>query len=246
MKFKTCYKYNSKNKIFEGKEKAFIDPMASKRQGKDVFALPSNCTFQVPLEKKQGNWIYYNEEKNRWDWMLAIENVIVYNKKTQEKTELSSFNKDPVNFTDKKPPSKFHTWDNEKEDWVYTKIKEHIQARIVEINRLVLEKKREVFTYKKYKLCIATDYWLIEGALASLHLSLEDMPYKPLIFFDKNKKKCSLKKEDLKELANVLLNRSVLVEMAGRELIEKLLKLENTKPSYETIKNFEIILKISL
>lgn len=48
------YHYDEKTKEFIYAEKAFLDPLESKVQGKDIFLLPANATFIPPTEVKEG------------------------------------------------------------------------------------------------------------------------------------------------------------------------------------------------
>lgn len=235
-----CYKYSSGTGKYEGEEKAHLDPEASKREGKEIFVLPAYCTFQVPLEKKPGFWVCYKSEKANWELVPAFENVVMWNKQTQtEKLANGLKFRFTAAFTDKKPPSPFHTWSEKKDNWEYTKVKEHIEERTGELKSLVNQKQNEPFIYKNYELCLLTDRWLIEQAMAIDLLSSPEA-YRPVKFVDKDKKRCTLSIEEVKELALELLNRSVKYQMNGRELVEKLLTLKDSKPTYETIKNFDI------
>lgn len=72
------YNYNNDG-IFTGNSKAKLDPRATKRKGKSVYALPANATFKKPPETKEnevsvfvnGEWVikpdfrgqsYYTED----------------------------------------------------------------------------------------------------------------------------------------------------------------------------------------
>ena len=49
------YRFDPKTKEFLGCEKAYLDPLESKKQGKEVYLLPANSTFTEPrLERKYG------------------------------------------------------------------------------------------------------------------------------------------------------------------------------------------------
>ena len=54
---------NTKEFIAEGN--AFKDPKASERLGKDVWLLPANATFDVPLEAKEGYKVVF---ENGWQY----------------------------------------------------------------------------------------------------------------------------------------------------------------------------------
>lgn len=49
-----AYKYHPETKEFLYSEQAFLDPLESKVQGRDVWLAPSHSTFTAPLEPKPG------------------------------------------------------------------------------------------------------------------------------------------------------------------------------------------------
>lgn len=54
-----AYRYNDQ-KIYDGEINCQLDPLETKKQGKDVYLLPANSTFQVPPPEKDGFWIVFN------------------------------------------------------------------------------------------------------------------------------------------------------------------------------------------
>lgn len=48
-----AYRFDDQN-IYIGQEEAFIDPLESKKAGKDIYVLPENCTFAKPFPDKDG------------------------------------------------------------------------------------------------------------------------------------------------------------------------------------------------
>jgi hypothetical protein len=54
------YKYNADTKEVLYSEKAFLDPLESKAQGKPVYLLPADSTFAAPLETKPGFAVVWN------------------------------------------------------------------------------------------------------------------------------------------------------------------------------------------
>lgn len=48
-----AYRYDEQG-IYVGQDEAFIDPLESKIAGQDVFVLPADCTFVVPLADLEG------------------------------------------------------------------------------------------------------------------------------------------------------------------------------------------------
>lgn len=58
------YRYDEKG-LYVGEELAQLDPMATKRLGKEVYLLAANCTFIAPIKEKNKVSIWDNE-KQRW------------------------------------------------------------------------------------------------------------------------------------------------------------------------------------
>ena len=54
------YKYHAETKVYLYSEKAFLDPLESKAQGRDVWLLPANSTFTPPLADKPGYAVCWN------------------------------------------------------------------------------------------------------------------------------------------------------------------------------------------
>ena len=55
-----AYKYDSKSKKYVGEINCQLDPIATKRTGKDVYLLPANATYEIPLEEKDGFYVVWN------------------------------------------------------------------------------------------------------------------------------------------------------------------------------------------
>lgn len=56
-----AYKYDS-DFYYIGEQECQADPIASKREGHNVWLLPANCTWEKPLEEKEGYKIKWNGE----------------------------------------------------------------------------------------------------------------------------------------------------------------------------------------
>lgn len=67
---KIAYRYNSMigNKYI-GEQQCQIDPIASRKAGKEIYLLPGDCTYIKPeLEKKEGSDIVFNTQENKWEY----------------------------------------------------------------------------------------------------------------------------------------------------------------------------------
>ena len=60
-----AYKYDS-DFYYAGQQDCQLDPIATKREGHEVWLLPANCTWEEPLEEKEGYKIKWNGEA--WEY----------------------------------------------------------------------------------------------------------------------------------------------------------------------------------
>lgn len=60
-----AHKYDE-NKYYAGQQDCQLDPVATKREGHEVWLLPANCTWEEPLEEKEGYKIKWNGEA--WEY----------------------------------------------------------------------------------------------------------------------------------------------------------------------------------
>lgn len=95
-----AYRYNEQN-IYIGQEEAFIDPLESKKSGKDIFVLPANCTFIPPQEvEKDGCVQMWNG--SAWEYVENhIGRVGYVDGKPYEVKEYGSL---PAGWSDTPPP----------------------------------------------------------------------------------------------------------------------------------------------
>lgn len=61
------YKYNKDTKEFLYSEEAFLDPLETEQQGKEVYLLPADSTFTAPLGPKDGYAVVWNGEA--WEYI---------------------------------------------------------------------------------------------------------------------------------------------------------------------------------
>ena len=60
------YRYDEETKEYIGVETAFIDPLETELQGKEIYLLPANCTFTKATETKEGYKLKWNGES--WEY----------------------------------------------------------------------------------------------------------------------------------------------------------------------------------
>ena len=61
-----AYRFNPDTLIFEGEQERQIDPVASRRAGKNIYLMPANCTEAKPPAGKDGFDIIFVDGK--WDY----------------------------------------------------------------------------------------------------------------------------------------------------------------------------------
>ena len=54
------YGYDEKTKEYTGTQNAFIDPLETKKQGKNVYLVPANATDKKPLDAKENQAVIFN------------------------------------------------------------------------------------------------------------------------------------------------------------------------------------------
>ena len=54
------YTYDEKTKEYTGTQNAFIDPLETKKQGKNVYLVPANATAKKPLKAKENQAVIFN------------------------------------------------------------------------------------------------------------------------------------------------------------------------------------------
>ena len=54
------YTYDEKTKEYTGTQNAFIDPLETKKRGKNVYLVPANATDKKPLKTKENQAVIFN------------------------------------------------------------------------------------------------------------------------------------------------------------------------------------------
>lgn len=73
MKF---YIYDEKTKEYTGTQNAFIDPLETKKQGKNVYLVPPNATDKKPLKTKENQAVIFNGSE--WEIVADYHNKTYY------------------------------------------------------------------------------------------------------------------------------------------------------------------------
>ena len=70
------YTYDEKTKEYTGTQNAFIDPLETKKQGKDVYLVPANATAKKPLKAKENQAVIFNGSE--WEIIAEYRNKTYY------------------------------------------------------------------------------------------------------------------------------------------------------------------------
>lgn len=70
------YTYDEKTKEYTGTQNAFIDPLETKKQGKNVYLVPANATEKKPLEAKENQAVIFNGSE--WEIIADYRNKTYY------------------------------------------------------------------------------------------------------------------------------------------------------------------------
>ena len=70
------YTYDEKTKEYTGTQNAFIDPLETKKQGKNVYLVPANATDKKPLETKENQAVIFNGSE--WEIIADYRNKTYY------------------------------------------------------------------------------------------------------------------------------------------------------------------------
>ena len=70
------YTYDEKTKEFTGTQNAFIDPLETKKQGKNVYLVPANATDKKPLDVKENQAVIFNGSE--WKIIADYRNKTYY------------------------------------------------------------------------------------------------------------------------------------------------------------------------
>lgn len=70
------YTYDEKTKEFTGTQNGFIDPLETKKQGKNVYLVPPNATDKKPLKTKKNQAVIFNGSE--WEIVADYRNKTYY------------------------------------------------------------------------------------------------------------------------------------------------------------------------
>ena len=78
-----AYSYDE-NKYYAGTQECQLDPLETELAGHDVWLLPANCTWEEPLEEKEGYFVKWNDGKWEYEKIPAKEEPKSYEPTEEE------------------------------------------------------------------------------------------------------------------------------------------------------------------
>jgi len=138
------YHYHPETKEYLGESDAKIDPMATKRVGKDTFILPAYSTFEpIPESIKGTSFIFDN---NKWMIFDDHRGETYYDKTDGHVVEIKILGEEKNESLTLIPkPSELHKWDDNK--WIIDEELKRIsdeENNRIEKEILISEKMREM------------------------------------------------------------------------------------------------------
>ena len=70
------YTYDKKTKEYTGTQNGFIDPLETKKQGKNIYLVPANATDKKPLKTKKNQAVIFNGSE--WEIVADYRNKTYY------------------------------------------------------------------------------------------------------------------------------------------------------------------------
>lgn len=105
--------YNYYKETFEFLNESIADKSPLE---KDVYFIPAYATNKVPLKKKEGFALVFNEENQLWKQIVDYRNKTVYDKNTKEEIIVNYLGELKENHTFKKPNTLFDEFLNN--EWI--------------------------------------------------------------------------------------------------------------------------------
>lgn len=131
------YNYSPVDFTYIDSEEAFESPLE-----KGVFLIPANATDVEPPKTKTNEIAVFDTKKQKWSVTPDYRGT-VYDKQTGEPTEITELGKISEGYTPKAPKSEYDVWNEEKQKWEYSVLKELEEAKkikLAENEDLLIEK----------------------------------------------------------------------------------------------------------
>ena len=140
-----AYKYDTETKEYVGKITAQLDPLESKIQGKEIYLLPANSTFEKPPVTGDKEIVIF--ENNNWIKKADYRDDVFYDTATQERHEIKEIGIIPLeNWTDKAPTDNKAVWNGNNWEIPFAVKKERKTAEIQSKSNTLMAETKKTYT----------------------------------------------------------------------------------------------------
>lgn len=101
-----------------GQSEAAIDPLETERQGRDVYLLPANASFDPPPAAGKGQVAVFNKATGKWRTAPDYRGKIYYDTETGAECAITVAGGEPVSTWTTKAPPPNSVWNAAAGDWV--------------------------------------------------------------------------------------------------------------------------------
>ena len=208
------YKYDKDTKEYLGYMEAYLDPLETIQQGKDVYVLPPNFTTIKPERPEGDGTVIFNGEA--WTPIEDYRGLKVYDKKNGQEHIMNELGSIPERYSTVKP--------------VFI---EDLRAKCIKsINTLADEARRKVYIINKITGSVETLPELMKllsnfGSFTNINLVQGD-------------EDIQITKERLEEEIKYLYIRSMLIPKRKKELLNEVNSCRSKAKLQEFIPNFDI------
>lgn len=212
------YRFDENTKEYLGYREAFLDPLASAIEGKEIYAIPPFFTDITPINKVKGGFTQcFNEEKKVWEEVEDNRGLTVYDKKSGKPFIINNIGKIPSQYVKEKP--------------VFI---EELRARLKEELRIKYNKKYEE-KVKVNKLTVGLE------DCAELNKTLESLGSFNTVSYEKNDEVIFITKEELEKVIKYLYIRKMILALKKAEILKDINTLRSKKSLQEYKVSFESI-----
>lgn len=215
------YAYNKGTGEFRGVMKAFIDPLLSEKEGRDIYNIPPNCTTkELPLvDLKENEVLRFNN--GDWEITKDYRGSYVYNEKTGEALLIKELGDIPKGYSLTKPV-----------DLQEEKIK-----KVEELKTLYSKALEEKIKIKGIEVKVEDRF-----ELTRILQTLGSIKY-AVIPTDEGFTK--LNKEELEEIIKALVVRSLVLPIRRAKLLNEIKKAKDVSEVLNIKLDFNISEKVS-
>lgn len=134
------YNYDKETKCYIYESEAHLDPLESKKQSKNVYLIPSNCTIQHPPLFNENEIPVWNIDN--WEIKKDFRGETVYSKTNKSAVIVDYIGNINSEYTRKKPTSIWDEWDEDENKWIENLLKKTQ-------NELKMKRERKIFLKSK-------------------------------------------------------------------------------------------------